>query len=286
MYKDGSKFYTTFNSGATGDLVNHTTFGLWKAAYYGADPQWCTKADGTGTCFNKDDNYTYATYKAAATEQSTYYNLKLYAHWTPKPVKISYLVNSGTISSSTYSASGGYVYKDGSKLVQTVNLGATGNLYAPSTFGLTRSGYHIVGDKEWCTNSAGTGTCFDESADLSYTTFKNAATAQTTYYELNLYAHWQKNATTYSCRYRSRTWVGYTYSCTLYSSFSSYPQDCAKYSSKGYTYTGGDSGSSGTCTCTDPQITGGGYYNYGTWSGYTTYTTKPTNTSTREYQCK
>ena len=103
--KDGStSFYQTLSEGESKDPFNYTTFGLSKSGYVVPDgTEWCTKSDGTGTCYDHDVTYSYDTLKSAATEKAAYYELDLYVHWTPGTYTVKFNNNggSGTMSNIT-----------------------------------------------------------------------------------------------------------------------------------------------------------------------------------------
>ena len=150
---------------------------------------------------------------------------------------------------------------------------ATG-ITKPQKTGYTFQGYY--------TGTNGTGTKVIDSA--------GKLVANATNYRLftangTLYASWTKNTTTtYSCRRRTVTYLASQVSCTQGSYFwANYIADCTKLTDSGYTYDGSGGPNGGYCTCTNPHTTAWNVY-YGSWSGYTTYSSYP-YTAGYEYQC-
>ena len=128
----------------------------------------------------------------------------LKVNWTLKPLWIYYHPNGGSVTKDGYTTYNGWVSKDGTKyFYQTVNSGATTNLYNYTTFGITRTGYSVPDGTEWCTTTAGGGTCFDHDVDYTFAQFKAASTEKTDHYELNVYTHWSAN--TYTVTYNKNT---------------------------------------------------------------------------------
>lgn len=115
----------------------------------------------------------------------------------PSPTKghtltVNYNVNGGKISSDTYKAIDGMVYKKSgnSKFGQkwTYNNAMKDGLYNAKTFGLSRSGYTFVG---WGTTSSG-GTVFNQD-DTSLLPSKINPDVKTKNCSKTLYAIWKKN---------------------------------------------------------------------------------------------
>lgn len=131
---------------------------------------WNTNASGTGT------NY------AAGGTYSVNDGVTLYAKWTPNKVSIVYNANGGTVGGS---------YK--MPYTVTYNYNNTINLYNISTFGLTRTGYHVNDGQEWNSKGDHTGTNYDHSTDYSWTTFGSTSSATKT---VNVYANWKPNTYT------------------------------------------------------------------------------------------
>jgi hypothetical protein len=101
-------YHSTINSGEDFDLVNYSTFGLAKTGYSGATGKhWCTKANGTGKCYDYVVKAGYTDYVEDATEEDTHYEIRTYANWaysaTPTITRSDY-------NTFTYSATGGAAY--------------------------------------------------------------------------------------------------------------------------------------------------------------------------------
>ena len=96
-------YVSTIDFGGSTDLVNHSSFGITRPGYsYPAGTEWCTQADGGGTCFNQDTAYSYATYRAAAQKDlANNYELDLYSHWKANTYTVSVDANYGTIASTS-----------------------------------------------------------------------------------------------------------------------------------------------------------------------------------------
>lgn len=105
---------------------------------------------------------------------------------------VNYNVNGGKISSDTYKAVDGMVYKKSgnSKFGQkwTYNNAMKDGLYNAKTFGLSRSGYTFIG---WGTTSSG-GTVFNQD-DTSLLPSKINPDVKTKNCSKTLYAIWKKN---------------------------------------------------------------------------------------------
>ena len=199
LSNDGSSyFYQTVVSGSSTDLYNYNNssgINITKSGYVAlSGNEWCTKSDGTGTCFNQDTTYTYDQFKAATTEKSSYYELDLYVNWKPKPVYVYYHPNGGSIGGSTYTAYNGWVSKTGSSyFYQSIESGVTIDLYDVASFSITRSSYIPFVGKQWCNSTNGTGTCFEQNTKYTYDQYKAAANSEkATNYELDLRVNWDQ----------------------------------------------------------------------------------------------
>ena len=154
-------FYQTVVGGANTDLYNYGTgrFEITRSGYnVPAGSEWCSKADGTGTCFDQDANYTYDQYKAASTYVTTgaapYYELDLYVHWVQN-IKWRYRVTcschgAGSQTNSTYKYSG-FNYNTSDEAYWACSNGGGG-------ISLCRS---------WCSDIGGTGAGYSQCFGMS-----------------------------------------------------------------------------------------------------------------------
>ena len=131
---------------------------------------WNTNSSGTGT--NYASGGTYSANSAA----------KLYAKWTPNKVSIIYNANGGAVGGS---------YK--MPYTITYSYPNTINLLNISTFGLSRTGYHVDAGQEWNSKADGSGTNYNHNTDYSWGTFGSTSSANKT---VNLYANWKVNSYT------------------------------------------------------------------------------------------
>ena len=116
--------------------------------------RWCTKSDGSGTCYASGGKFT------------TNANTTLYAKWTANTLTITYNANGGKIADSPHK-SGDYYYRLSSNIAQRSTSSSSGfanlahkitynnkvNLFNFSTFNITRDHYHRVDGAEWRTTS-------------------------------------------------------------------------------------------------------------------------------------
>ena len=111
-----------------------------------------------------------------------------------KKVYISYNVNGGSLSSSTYSTNAyGHISNGSTLYFQSINHGNKADPYNASTFGLTRTGYQFAG---WKVRS--TGTILDQNTEYASTVYaqyddssKTTANTSTVYCYLD--AQWTPN---------------------------------------------------------------------------------------------
>ena len=199
------KYYYYYSFTNDTNLHDVETFGLTRAGYTKVPAkEWCTGGNGTGTCFNENTNYAYSTFKNLATDQGSYYKLIVYANWKLKPVYVYYHVNGGTPGGS-FKKIDNFISTDG-KYYFYYSFTNDTSLHKIETFGLTRTGYTKVSAKEWCTGGNGTGTCFNENTNYSFSKYRDLATDQGTYYRLIVYANWKQNSTPtttyYTCKFK------------------------------------------------------------------------------------
>lgn len=136
---------------------------------------WNTKSDGSGTNYASGATYTA---NAAVT---------LYAKWTANTYTVSYNANGG---SQTTDAAKNYPIGS-TKTTRSYN--ASGDLYNTTTFGLSRTGYHLNDGQEWNRAANGSGTSYDHDVSYSWTTFGSLIASSTA---VTLYANWKPNVHT------------------------------------------------------------------------------------------
>ncbi|MFI3326828.1 MAG: InlB B-repeat-containing protein, partial [Clostridia bacterium] len=198
---DKTRYFDTITYGTSDNPYNATTFGLTKTGYTFVG--WNTKADGSGTFFDQNTDYSSTTYKSdLATTNGGY--VTLYAQWEVNTTNIWYNPNGGTLTSTTYDLYDGTVRRlsDKTRYFCTITYGASDDPYNATTFGLTKTGYTFVG---WNTKADGSGTFFDQDTDYSSTTYKSdLATTNGGY--VTLYAQWEIN--TYTVTYNANGGTG------------------------------------------------------------------------------
>lgn len=156
--KDTASYNSTMN------LYNIGTFGLSKTGYH-TDPEtaWNTKADGSGTSYNENTNYSWTTFGSTTASQT---NITLYANWKVNTYTLTANANGGSISSTS-----GWT-GTGTQATKNVNYNATYNTFP----GISRTNYTFDG---WFTAKTG-GTQVTSNTKMG--------AANTT-----IYAHWTLN---------------------------------------------------------------------------------------------
>jgi len=119
---------------------------------------------------------------------------KYYARWTPYKLTIQFNANGGTVGTG-YKLVSNLVYdSNGTLMTDSYTYdGDNVNLYNITTFGLTRTGYHIDTGKEWKT-SDGSKT-FSQDANSTDTTYYKSL-IKTSDNTLTVYANWKVNTGT------------------------------------------------------------------------------------------
>lgn len=154
---DGNSIYAqkwTYNNTKQDGLINASTFGLSKTGYKFAG--WNTKANGSGTLYDQNDNTLVPTNFTSAIKTGDV-TMTLYAIWTPLTYSVKFNANGGT----------------GAPSAQTKTYGVTLTLSSQTP---TREGYIFKG---WATSTSATSAAYQ--AGGSYTA--NSA--------VTLYAVWQ-----------------------------------------------------------------------------------------------
>ena len=184
------------NYDTTINLANYNNkdyINISKSGYVGKiGAEWCTGTNGDGICYNHSTNYenggTDASHFCDASNGDC--TVDLYVNWVPKPIRIYYNPNGGTVGGS-YKTYKNWVSEDGtSYFYQVVNSGAEVDLYNYGTFSITKNNYVPKSGAQWCTTSAGGGTCYNQDTKYTYNKYKSATTEKANFYELDLYVNW------------------------------------------------------------------------------------------------
>ena len=146
--------------------------------------------------------------------------------------------------------SDGMITKNGSILTTKINyqgkLGSNGlyNTNNPKAVNLTNGSYSIFSGREWCTNSNGSGKCYDEDTQYSASDFCDASSSDC---NITLYANWLS----YYCSYTKKSYPTKSEAveaCTITTSTNSLSKTTTTYSCpSGYTCSGGTCTSTSTC---------------------------------------
>lgn len=149
--------FHTINYNNNVNLYNVSTFNITRAGYHidGATA-WNTAANGTGTSYNQDTDYSWGTFGASSGDSTK----TLYVNWKGNSYTIKFNANGG----------------EGTTPDQTMTYGQSMNLN-PNAF--TKSGSYAFA--EWNTQADGSGTSYADGDVV-----KNLVTSGT----FNLYAQW------------------------------------------------------------------------------------------------
>ncbi len=188
---DGSKFAPEYYYNQYIDkdygLYNASTFGLTRTGYTFVG--WSTSKSG-GTILGEDDA-SLRTSDITSKIKDGSCTTTLYAQWKPNTLTIKYHTNGGSIDSTTYSASSGKIYKNGSQYTKTYsynNILHENGLTNASTFGLYKTGYTFTG---WSTSKSG-GTVFDQN-DGTLKPTDITSKIKTGDATVTMYAQWEPN---------------------------------------------------------------------------------------------
>ena len=171
--------------------------------------EWCTKSDGSGTCYDQNPTSKYKAEKMCSKLSSGDCTIDLYANWKVNKLTIKYHANGGSLT--TDSKNNGYSKNSDGVITKKVNGEYISNFHVvkygndvalkwanySGGIQLTRTGYSIVSGKEWCTKSDGSGTCYDQNPTSKYKAEKMCSKLSSGDCTIDLYAHWKKN--TYKC---------------------------------------------------------------------------------------
>ena len=211
-YKGNSKFHSvsygnSLDSNGLYDANNSGYIKLVKEAGYSlvSGKEWCTKNDGSGTCYDQKTQYSASDFCDASSSDC---EVTLYANWKVNTLTIIYHANDGSLT--TNSKNKGYSEKtngvitkkvDG-KYISKFHVVKYGNDVAlkwanySGGIQLTRTGYSLVSDSEWCTNSDGSGTCYNQNPTIKYKAEKMCSKLSSGDCTIDLYAHWKVNKLT------------------------------------------------------------------------------------------
>ena len=144
---------------------------------------WDTKADGSGTSFNQDNQYDASDFCDASKGDC---EITLYAKWTDNTCTIKYHPNKGKFNNHPNDTTVKYTHGEtigGSENGMRNARGENGYYYA------TRSGYVVAAWAEWNTDSKGEGKGYDQ--DLKYEVEKVCPDLKTEPdKEVTLYVKW------------------------------------------------------------------------------------------------
>ena len=171
--------------------------------------EWCTKSDGSGTCYDQNPTSKYKAEKMCSKLSSGDCTIDLYANWKVNKLTIKYHANGGSLT--TDSKNNGYSKNSDGVITKKVNGEYISNFHVvkygndvslkwanySGGIQLTRTGYSIVSGEEWCTKSDGSGTCYDQNPTSKYKAEKMCSKLSSGDCTIDLYAHWKKN--TYKC---------------------------------------------------------------------------------------
>ena len=171
--------------------------------------EWCTKSDGSGTCYDQNPTSKYKAEKMCSKLSSGDCTIDLYANWKVNKLTIKYHANGGSLT--TNSKNNGYSKNSDGVITKKVNGEYISNFHVvkygndvalkwanySGGIQLTRTGYSIVSGEEWCTKSDGSGTCYDQNPTSKYKAEKMCSKLSSGDCTIDLYAHWKKN--TYKC---------------------------------------------------------------------------------------
>ena len=184
-------------NGGNGNLYNAGSTTLWNIMYY-------VNREFPNALYVSSNTDVYSAVTIKTSGRYTYkqiiqngYGCSVLTVKNVIPVKkvyISYNVNGGSLSSSTYSTNAyGHISNGSTLYFQSINHGNKADPYNASTFGLTRTGYQFAG---WKVRS--TGTILDQNTEYASTVYaqyddssKTTANTSTVYCYLD--AQWTPN---------------------------------------------------------------------------------------------
>ena len=181
--------------------------------------EWCTKSDGSGTCYDQNPTSEYKAEKMCSKLSSGDCTIDLYANWKVNKLTIKYHANDGSLT--TNSKNNGYRKNSDGVITKLVNGEYISNFHVIKYNGtidiynannskgiqLTRTGYSLVSGKEWYKkDSDGNKIYYNQSTSANYSATYICNSLKTGDCTVHLYANWKKNV----CP------TGYTKSSTSY----------------------------------------------------------------------
>ena len=211
-YKGNSKFHSVSYGNSLGsnglyDADNSGYIKLVKGAGYSlvSGKEWCTNSDGSGTCYDQKTQYSASDFCDASSSDC---EVTLYANWKVNTLTIIYHANDGSLT--TDSNNNGYSKNSDGVITKKVNGEDISNFHVvkygndvalkwanySGGIQLTRTGYSIVSNNEWCTKSDGSGTCYDQNPTSKYKAEKMCSKLSSGDCTIDLYANWKVNKLT------------------------------------------------------------------------------------------
>ena len=211
-YKGNSKFHSVSYGNSLGsnglyDADNSGYIKLVKGAGYSlvSGKEWCTNSDGSGTCYDQKTQYSASDFCDASSSDC---EVTLYANWKVNTLTIIYHANDGSLT--TDSNNNGYSKNSDGVITKKVNGEDISNFHVvkygndvalkwanySGGIQLTRTGYSIVSNNEWCTKSDGSGTCYDQNPTSEYKAEKMCSKLSSGDCTIDLYANWKVNKLT------------------------------------------------------------------------------------------
>ena len=213
-YKGNSKFHSVSYGNSLGssglyDANNSEYIKLVKEGGYSLSStyQWYKiNEDGSKKYYNHTTRYNSSDFCDASSSDC---EVTLYANWKVNKLTIKYHANGGSLT--TDSKNNGYSKNSDGVITKKVNGEYISNFHVvkygndvalkwanySGGIQLTRTGYSIVSNNEWCTKSDGSGTCYDQNPTSKYKAEKMCSKLSSGDCTIDLYAHWKKN--TYKC---------------------------------------------------------------------------------------
>ena len=211
-YKGNSKFHSVVYGGKLNSdgLYNTNNSSYIKLARTGysivSGNEWCTKSDGSGTCYDQTTQYSASDFCDASSSDC---EVTLYANWKVNTLTIIYHANDGSLT--TNSKNKGYSEKTNGVITKKVDGKYISNFHVVKYNGtidiydannskgiqLTRTGYSLVSGKEWYKkDSDGNKIYYNQSTSANYSATDICDSLKTGDCTIDLYANWKVNKLT------------------------------------------------------------------------------------------
>ena len=211
-YKGNSKFHSVVYGGKLNNdgLYNTDNSSYIKLARTGysivSGKEWCTKSDGSGTCYDQTTQYSASDFCDASSSDC---EVTLYANWKVNTLTIIYHANDGSLT--TNSNNNGYSKNSDGVITKKVNGEDISNFHVIKYNGtidiydannskgiqLTRTGYSLVSGKEWYKkDSDGNKIYYNQSTSANYSATDICDLLKTGDCTIDLYANWKVNKLT------------------------------------------------------------------------------------------